>query len=525
MNNQKRHLLLILDGWGLAEDPSVSAVDQAETPFFDSLMEQYPHATLKASGEAVGLPEGQMGNSEVGHLNLGAGRVVHQEIARIDRAIRDASFFEVEPLVEAARHAKKRGTKLHLMGLFSDGGVHASLDHLFALLALAEKQDLAAEQVVVHAFTDGRDTDPHAGVDYVRRFREEAAEIGVGRIASLVGRYYAMDRDERWDRTEKAYRLLTEGEGAVFSDPIEALEASYAEDVTDEFVTPRRIEHEHSTRVGSGDAVIFYNFRADRARQLTRAFTEEDFEGFDPRLRGDGERPDLYFATMSPYDKAFPLPVAFEKVDLEGTLGEVIARRGGTQLRAAETEKYAHVTYFFSGGREAPFEGEERLLVPSPKVATYDQQPEMSAPEVAEKAAAYLREHAPNFVCLNFANADMVGHTGDFEAAVKAVEAVDAAARVVVEAAQEAGYGVTLIADHGNADKMRNEDGSPHTAHTTALVPHVILKEGFDGPLRDGKLGDVAPTILALMGEPAPEAMTGEVLAFRNGGEGKRGSG
>ncbi len=501
------HILIILDGYGLAEDSTVSAVDQAETPFLDGLFEMYPHATLEASGEAVGLPEGQMGNSEVGHLNLGAGRVVHQEITRIDRAIQDASFFEVEPFVEAARHAREHGTKLHLMGLFSDGGVHASLDHLFALLALAAKQDLAPEQVVVHAFTDGRDTDPHAGVDYVRRLQEEAREIGVGRIASVVGRYYAMDRDERWDRTEKAYRLLTDGKGEVFDDPVQALEASYADDVTDEFVEPCRIDQGESMRVEDGDAVIFFNFRADRARQLTRAFTEEGFDGFDR-----GKRLDLFFATMSPYEKEFDLPVAFERLDLQMTMGEVIARRDGTQLRAAETEKYAHVTYFFSGGREDPFEGEERLLVPSPKVATYDLQPEMSAPELAEKTAAFIRSHRPNFVCLNFANPDMVGHTGDFEAAVQAVEAVDAAAKVVVEAAQACKYGVTLIADHGNADKMKNADGSPNTAHTTALVPHLIIKDGFDGPIEDGKLGDIAPTILTLMDEEAPGEMSGCVL-------------
>ncbi len=511
MDPGKRHLLLILDGWGLAEDPSVSAVDQAATPFFDHLMEHHPHGRLQSAGEAVGLPEGQMGNSEVGHLNLGAGRVVHQAIARIDRAIRDASFYEVEPLVEAARHAKAHGTKLHLMGLFSDGGVHASLGHLFALLALAGREGLASEQVLVHAFTDGRDTDPHAGVDYVRRFQQEAAEIGVGRLASIVGRYYAMDRDARWERTERAYRLLTEGEGKVFDDPVRALEASYADDITDEFVTPRRIESDTNTCIESGDAVVFFNFRADRARQLTRAFTEEDFEGFKR-----GTDLDLYFATMSPYEKTFGLPVAFERMNLTDTLGEVISRRGGTQLRIAETEKYAHVTYFFSGGREQPFEGEERIIVPSPKVATYDEMPEMSAAEVADRAAQFIRAHVPNFVCLNFANADMVGHTGDFEAAVQAVEAVDAAARVVVEAARAEGYGASVIADHGNADKMKNPDGSPHTAHTTALVPHVIVKDGVGGPVRDGKLGDVAPTILALMGEPAPETMTGEVLVERS---------
>lgn len=507
-----RHLLVILDGWGLAEDPSVSAIDHAAHPFFDELLARYPHGMLQASGEAVGLPEGQMGNSEVGHMNLGAGRVVYQDITRIDRAIRDETFFAVEPLVEAARHAKAHGTTLHLMGLFSDGGVHSHLDHLYALLELARREGLGPDQVAVHAFTDGRDTDPKGGVGYARAFQEKAAAVGVGQVASVVGRYYAMDRDERWDRTERAYRLLTEGAGEVFEDPIAALEASYADDVTDEFVEPRWVEHAGDLRVDDGDAVVFFNFRADRARQITRAFTEAGFDAFDTGRSGGRARPDLFYVTMTPYEKSFELPVAFDRVDLSDTMGEVIATRGGTQLRIAETEKYAHVTYFFSGGREDPFEGEERIIVPSPKVATYDQQPEMSAAEVASEAAGYIRGPRPNFVCLNFANPDMVGHTGDFDAAVAAVEAVDAAARVVVEAALAEGYGVTVIADHGNADKLRNEDGSPHTAHTTAPVPHIVAKEGVEGPVRDGKLGDVCPTILHLMGEDPPAAMTGEVL-------------
>lgn len=510
MNPAKRHLLLILDGWGLAEDPSVSAIDTADTPFVDSLYEDYPNGTLKASGLAVGLPEGQMGNSEVGHTNLGAGRVVYQEILRISTAIEDGSFFENEALAGAAQYARNNDGTLHIMGLFSDGGVHSHLDHLYGLLELARRQGLEADQVCVHAFTDGRDTDPHGGVDYVRQFQKKADEIGVGQIVSVVGRYYAMDRDERWERTEKAYRLLTEAEGQPFPDPVSALQASYDEDVTDEFVTPRHIRNDAKDggRVESGDAVIFYNFRADRARQLTRAFTQTDFDGFD-RERLD----DLEFVMMSPYDDDFEeVPVAFDKLDLTETLGEVISRRDGRQLRAAETEKYAHVTYFFSGGREEPFENEDRILVPSPKVATYDLQPEMNAPELADRVEDALADAPYNLVVLNFANPDMVGHTGDFDAAVAACEAVDRCARQVVTAATENDYSVSVIADHGNADKMRNPDGSPHTAHTTALVPHIILKEGFDGPLEDGKLGDVAPTILALLDEPIPEAMDGDVL-------------
>jgi len=509
MDAHKRHILVILDGYGIAEDPSVSAIDHAQKPFLDHLFATYPHATLQASGRAVGLPEGQMGNSEVGHMNLGAGRVVYQDITRIDLAIEEGDFFEVEPLVQAVRHAKTHGTKLHLLGLFSDGGVHSHLNHLYALLEMAQRNGLSREQVCVHAFTDGRDTDPEGGIEYARQFQAKADNIGVGRIVSIIGRYFAMDRDHRWERIEKAYRLLTEGTGEVFTDPIAAFEASYAEGVTDEFIEPRGIEYSDGidTRVDNGDAVIFFNFRADRARQLTRAFTQDDFDGFDR-----GKQVDLNYVTFTRYEKEFDLPVAFDKLDLKQTLGEVISERGGQQLRIAETEKYAHVTYFFSGGRETPFEGEERILVPSPKVATYDLQPEMSAAEIAERCAAALAEERYNFVCLNFANPDMVGHTGDFNAAVKAIEAVDAATKVVVEAALAHGYSVNIIADHGNADKMKNPDGSPHTAHTTALVPHLIIKDGFDGPIQDGKLGDIAPTILALLNEAVPEAMTGDVL-------------
>lgn len=504
MDRAKRHILIILDGYGLAEDASASAIDQARKPFLDRLFAAWPHARLEASGRPVGLPDGQMGNSEVGHMNLGAGRVVYQEITRIDKAIEDGDFFENEALLAAMRHAVKRGSRLHLMGLFSDGGVHSSLRHLYALLRLAAQQGLTGDRVCVHAFTDGRDTDPNGGLGYARDFEAKAREIGAGRIASVVGRYYAMDRDRRWERIERAYNLLAHGEGEAFPDPATALQTCYRRGVTDEFAEPSRIL---DAPVRQGDAVIFYNFRGDRARQMTRAFTDPHFDGFARKPISD-----LCFTLFSPYDEAFDLPVAFPKVHLRRTLGEVISARGGTQLRIAETEKYAHVTYFFSGGREEAFEGEDRILAPSPKVATYDLQPEMSAAEIARRAAGALAEEKYNFVCLNFANPDMVGHTGVFEAAVKAVEAVDAATQVVVEAAIAHGYSASVIADHGNADRMRNPDGSPHTAHTTALVPHLIVRKGFDGPIRDGKLGDVAPTILALLDEPIPEEMTGEVL-------------
>ncbi len=511
----KKHILIILDGYGIAEDPSVSAIDHAKKPYLDSLFARYPHATLEASGLAVGLPEGQMGNSEVGHTNLGAGRVVYQEITRIDKEIKDRDFFKNPELVEAVRHAEHMGSKLHLIGLFSDGGVHSSIDHLFALLELAKEVGLQPAQVCVHAFTDGRDTDPKSGVTYVKLFEKKAQEIGVGRIDSIVGRYYAMDRDKRWERTEIAYRLLVDGEGEVFHDPVQALEASYAEGVTDEFVKPRIIQYDdvdvnfgkHGTRIENGDSVIFFNFRGDRARQITRAFTDPDFDGFDR-----GEMLDLHFVIFSPYDETFDLPVAFKKINLTNTLGEVISRHGGTQLRAAETEKYPHVTFFFSGGREEPFEGEDRILVPSPKVPTYDLQPEMSAPELAERVATAIAKKDYNFVCLNFANPDMVGHTGVFEAAVKAIEAVDAGVQKVVDAALANGYSVSIIADHGNADKMKNPDGSPNTAHTTALVPHLIIWDDFKGPIRDGKLGDIAPTILKILGVEKPAEMTGDVL-------------
>jgi 2,3-bisphosphoglycerate-independent phosphoglycerate mutase len=513
MDQAKRHILIILDGYGIAEDRSVSAVDAAKKPFLDHLFATYPHARLEASGRAVGLPRGQMGNSEVGHMNLGAGRVVYQEITRIDKAIEDGDFFENEVFVSAVRGAKERGTKLHLLGLFSDGGVHASLNHLYALLELARRQGLDSHQVCIHAFTDGRDTDPRNGVKYSKEFAQKASEIGVGRIVSIVGRYYAMDRDRRWERTGSAYRCLVHAEGERFKSPEAAFEENYANDITDEFIKPVVIDYDEDgfgadqTRIGKDDAIIFFNFRADRARQLTRAFTDTGF--------GDFERNghlDVQFYTISPYDHSFECPVAFTKMDLTKTLGEVVADAGGTQLRVAETEKYAHVTYFFSGGREEPFEGEDRLLVPSPRVPTYDLMPEMSAAEVASRTAKAISETPYNLVVLNFANPDMVGHTGSFEAAVKSVEAVDAGTKVVVEAALENGYSVTILADHGNADRMKNPDGTPHTAHTTSLVPHLIIKDGFDGPIRDGRLGDVAPTILRILGLEQPDDMTGDSL-------------
>lgn len=503
------HLLVILDGYGLAEDPSVSAIAAAKTPYLDRLFATHPWGRLRASERAVGLPAGQMGNSEVGHMNLGAGRVVFQDLVRIDTAVEDGSFYANPVLREAVATAMARGTKLHVFGLFSDGGVHSHLDHALAVLELAKREGLA--NVWVHAFTDGRDTDPRgAGDAYVRRFEARAAEIGVGTIATVVGRYYAMDRDQRWERVERAYRLLTEGVGERFETAQAALDAAYAKGETDEFVTPCVIDPRGL--VEDGDVVVWTNFRADRARQLTRAFVVDGFDGFARAVR-----PRVDVVGFAHYDDAFGLPVAFAKQNLGDTLGEVVAKGGLRQLRAAETEKYPHVTFFFSGGREEPFAGEERVLVPSPKVATYDLQPEMSAPElgeaVAQKIASGAADGQPfDLVVLNFANPDMVGHTGVFEAAVAAIEAVDRAAERVIETAIRQDYSVTVLADHGNADKMRNPDGSPHTAHTLALVPHLIVHPDVTAPPRDGKLGDVAPTILHLMGLPIPEAMTGTVL-------------
>ncbi len=506
MRSEQRHLLLILDGYGIATDPSVSAIDAAKKPYLDHLFATYPHGTLEASGLAVGLPEGQMGNSEVGHMNLGAGRVVYQDITRIDRALEDGSLFSNDVLRQAIAHARSTGGRLHFLGLFSDGGVHSHVDHLAALVRMAVGEGLGGDDVLVHAFTDGRDTDPHGGARYVQAFEERMRPLGTGRIATIVGRYYAMDRDRRWERTRLAYDLLVSGRGDAFGSAREALEASYADSVTDEFVLPRRVSGVDG-RIRGGDAIVFFNFRADRGRQLTRAFIDEPFGGFD-RERIEN----LFYVTLTPYDETFDVHVAFPKVNLTQTLGEVISARGGKQLRAAETEKYPHVTFFFSGGREEPFLNEERVLVPSPKVATYDLQPEMSAFELAAAVSRHLVDSPVQFAVVNFANPDMVGHTGVFEAAVRAVETVDAGARTIVEAALSAGYGVSIIADHGNADKMRNPDGTPHTAHTTALVPHLVIHPGVSGPIRHGKLGDVAPTILHLLGEAIPEEMTGEIL-------------
>ncbi len=498
-------LLIILDGFGLAENPDVSAIDKAEKPFIDSLFERFPHSKLSASGSDVGLPDGQFGNSEVGHLNIGAGRIVPQELTRVNKAIEDGSFFENDILNAAFEKAKQKG-RIHIMGLFSDGGVHSHNNHLFALLKFAKK--VGIEDTFVHAFTDGRDTSPHGGVDYVTEFKRQADKIGTGKIASIVGRYYAMDRDNRWPRTKLAYDLLVHGEGEQFDDPEKALQASYDEDITDEFVKPKLIDTSPESRIQKEDVVIFYNIRGDRARQITRALTEEDFDEFEVE-----QDLNLHYTTFTSYDDTFEqVEVAYPPLDLENTLGEVISKHSLKQLRIAETEKYPHVTYFFNGGEETPFKGEERILIPSPKVATYDMQPEMSAPEVTDALCDQLMTENNDLCILNYANPDMVGHTGDMQAAIEAVETIDQQLERLVPLATEHGYKMLIIADHGNADCMIKEDGSPHTAHTTALVPALILNEPDAQEMNDGILADVAPTLLKMMRIRQPEEMTGSPL-------------
>ncbi|HEY8530023.1 MAG TPA: 2,3-bisphosphoglycerate-independent phosphoglycerate mutase [Paenibacillaceae bacterium] len=502
--------LIILDGFGLREEKEGNAVALARKPNFDRYWATYPHTTLTASGEAVGLPEGQMGNSEVGHLNIGAGRIVYQDLTRISKSIRDGDFFENETLLGAVRHARDNGKKLHLCGLLSDGGVHSHMDHALAILEMARREGLT-DRVFVHAFLDGRDTAPDSAVRYLEVFLERAREIGVGRIATVQGRYYAMDRDKRWDRTEKAYRAMVYGEGPKYRDPIAAVRESYEKSVFDEFVMPTVIVDEDGAPVGpveSGDAMIFFNFRPDRAIQLSQAFTNEDFRGFD---RGPGHPKDVYFVCMTLFSETVGGYVAFKPKNLDNTFGEVLVQHGKTQLRIAETEKYAHVTYFFSGGRDIALEGETRILINSPKVATYDLKPEMSAYEVAEAAVREIESDRHDVIVLNFANPDMVGHSGMLEPTIRAVEAVDECLGKVVEAVLAKGGIAMIIGDHGNAEIMIDESGKPHTAHTTSPVPCIVTKHGL--ALREGGiLADVAPTLLELLGLPQPPEMTGKSL-------------
>ncbi len=500
---KKPLILMILDGFGIAGDKG-NAIKAANKPNIDRLFSSNPVTQIGASGMDVGLPDGQMGNSEVGHTNIGAGRVVYQELTRITKSIQDGDFFQNEALCNAIDNAVKNGTALHIMGLLSDGGVHSHNTHLYGILELAKKKGL--EKVYVHAFLDGRDVPPSSGKDYVAACVEEMKKIGVGQIATVMGRYYAMDRDNRWERVVKAYSAMVYGEGVKCADPVEAVAISYAEGVTDEFVVPTVIDG--AAPIGANDSMIFYNFRPDRAREITRTFVDPDFSGFE---RKKGFFP-LTYVCMTQYDATMPnVQVAFKPQSLDNTFGEYISNKGLTQLRIAETEKYAHVTFFFNGGVEKTYENEDRILVASPKVATYDLQPEMSAYEVADKCAEAIKSGKYDVIILNFANCDMVGHTGVFDAAVKAVEAVDACVGKVTDAIAEMG-GVSLItADHGNADKMFEDDGSPFTAHTTNPVPFCVI--GYPCQLREGgKLADIAPTMLQILGLEQPEEMTGTSL-------------
>ena len=494
-------MLIIMDGYGLNDETEGNAVKAAYTPCLDKLFSKYPHSELQASGLAVGLPEGQMGNSEVGHTNIGAGRVVYQELTRITKAIEEGEFFDNDALRSAVLRAKIKEQTLHVMGLLSDGGVHSHITHLYAILRLAKHLEL--RDVAIHCFLDGRDVPPKSALTYISQLEKMIKKIGVGRIATVSGRYYAMDRDNRFERLKLAYNALVYGKGAHADTPAEAIEASYAADVTDEFVVPCVIGK--PMRIDEGDSVIFYNFRPDRAREITRALVDPGFSGFEC------ERLDLNCVCMTQYDALIPnVRVAFPPESLHNTLGQYVSKLGIDQFRIAETEKYAHVTFFLNGGVEPPYPGEDRMLIPSPKVATYDKQPRMSAPEVTYEAKRRIEMKKYGLIVLNFANCDMVGHTGVYSAAVEAVSCVDSCLNELVPTAIENGYTLMITADHGNCDKMYDTDGSPFTAHTTNPVPLIITKEGLS--LKDGRLCDIAPTLLTLMGLEIPSEMTGECL-------------
>ncbi|TCW39079.1 phosphoglycerate mutase [Laceyella sacchari] len=513
MSRPKPVLLCILDGFALRGETEGNAVAQANKPNFDRYWNTYPHTTLTASGNAVGLPEGQMGNSEVGHLNIGAGRVVYQDLTRVTKSIEDGEFFQNETFLGAIKHVKEHGSALHLYGLLSDGGVHSHIRHLFALLDLAAKEQV--ERVYVHAFLDGRDVAPDSAVTYIKQLQDKLDEVGVGQIATVQGRYYAMDRDKRWERTEKSYRAMVYGEGPTYRDPVEAVQASYEQSVYDEFVMPTVIVDEHNQPVGTikdNDAVIFYNFRPDRAIQISLAFTNDDFRGFD---RGPKRPQHLYYVCLTKFSETVDGYVAYKPTDLDNTYGEVVSQQGLKQLRIAETEKYPHVTFFFNGGREEKFPGEERILINSPKVATYDLKPEMSAYEVTEALLKEIEAEKYDTIILNFANPDMVGHSGKLEPTIKAVEAVDECLGRIVDLVISKGGVAVITADHGNADMVIDENGRPHTAHTTFPVPFIVTKQGVT--LREGGiLADIAPTMLDLLGLEKPEEMTGNTLLSRS---------
>ncbi|WP_128896108.1 2,3-bisphosphoglycerate-independent phosphoglycerate mutase [Longirhabdus pacifica] len=509
MSARKPVALIILDGFGLRDEAACNAVAQANKPNFDRYWDTYPHTVLTASGEEVGLPEGQMGNSEVGHLNIGAGRTVYQDLTRISKSIREEDFFSNETILSAMKHAKENGTKLHLYGLLSDGGVHSHINHLFALLDLAKKEGLT--EVYVHAFLDGRDVAPDSSKGYIESLQSHIDTIGVGQIATVQGRYYAMDRDKRWDRVEKSYRALVYGEGPQYTNPVQAVVDSYEQSVLDEFVVPSVIVDDAEQPVGlveSNDAIIFFNFRPDRAIQLSLAFMNEDFREFD---RGAKPPKNLHYVCMTLFSESVGGYVAYKPKNLDNTLGEVLVQNNKTQLRIAETEKYPHVTFFFSGGRDKELEGETRVLINSPKVATYDLKPEMSAYEVADAAVAELDKDQHDVMILNFANPDMVGHSGMLEPTIKAIEAVDECLEKVVSKIHEKGGVALITADHGNSETMCDATGNPHTAHTTNLVPFILTKQGVT--LKEGGiLADIAPTMLHLLQLEKPEEMTGNSL-------------
>ncbi len=497
-------LLMILDGWGIGNHTHSNAIYSTPTPYWDSLVRDYPHSQLQASGENVGLPDGQMGNSEVGHLNIGAGRVLYQDLVKINKAIESGSILDNPEIKSAFSYAKESGKAMHFMGLTSTGGVHSSFEHIFALCDIARKYGL--EKVYIHCFMDGRDTDPHSGKGFIEQLTEHCTQ-SAGVIASIIGRYYAMDRDKRWDRVKVAYDLLVDGTGKQATDMVQAMQESYDEGVTDEFIKPINNSTVDGT-IKEGDAVIFFNYRNDRAKEITVALTQHDMPE-----EGMKTIPGLQYYCMTPYDASFQnVHILFPKENVDNTIGEYLSSLGKKQLHIAETEKYAHVTFFFNGGREAPFDGEDRILVPSPKVATYDLQPEMSAPEVADKLRDAIDTEKYDFIVVNFANGDMVGHTGVYPAIQKAVEAVDKCVNEVVEAAKKHGYEVIIIADHGNADHAENADGTPNTAHSLNPVPCIYVTEDKNAKVENGILADVAPTILHIMGLPQPKEMTGHNL-------------
>lgn len=502
---EKKVLLLILDGWGITQDPTISAVAQANTPFMDSLYLKYPNGQLLTHGMNVGLPQGQMGNSEVGHMNLGAGRIVYQDLAKVNLAVKNNTLHQEPVLKDAFSYAKQQNKKVHFLGLVSNGGVHSHIDHLKGLLTAAHNEGL--ENVFVHAFTDGRDVDPKSGAGHISELQEHLKKT-TGKLASVIGRYYAMDRDKRWERIKKAYDLLIFGKGIPSVNAVKSIEKSYTEGITDEFLEPIVLTEDNKpiTTISEDDVVIFFNFRTDRGRQLTEALTQKNHSDFEMKTLP------LYYVTLTNYDDSYKgVRVVYTKENIKDTLGEVLERNGKTQIRIAETEKYPHVTFFFNGGRETPFKGEKRLLCPSPKVATYDLKPEMSAFDIRDKIILEIDARSADFICLNFANPDMVGHTGNINAAIKACETVDSCTQNIVEVALQNDYTTIIIADHGNSETMVNPDGSPNTAHTTNPVPIIIVDSEIKS-VKDGVLGDIAPTILGLLGIEKPALMNRESL-------------